>query len=452
MQLSHLDSLSLHGCLKLESVPHMLLGLSSLGTVDLSYCNIFEIPDWIGSLSSLHELKLKGNIFAGIPSSIKQLPKLLSLDVSHCENLEFLPELPLSVRFLNAIGCMSMEMIFAASSWSILTPEYFNYNFDVAIRTYLLCHYKKAIGTYLFYECLKLDQSACNNLAMDFLCRVLYFTVISRSIAEKNLKLSDSTLNLEVCYTGDRIPKWMRHQSEGHSTLTIKLPPNWHSSNFTGFVACVALSFEELIYLRSHQSRAMKICCEVHLKTKCDIFLKLTNFYICARISQTEEQEVLRSDHVFMWYECDKDYLKKFMKEYNLSIKQYVEYMVEAEQLGIRIRQYIQSLQATSHNDDHDMNAADPSLDSTMTHEEAVYHKHLPSSSVDFEDDQTDSIVEDDSDAIDNMPEPSAAPVSNFDADQVSCFEIIKCFDFFSCSRFLGLFPTFSTYSKPQTP
>lgn len=87
---------------------------------------------------------------------------------------------------------------------------------------------------------------------------------------------------------------------------------------------------------------------------------------------------------------------EKVIKEYSLGIKQYIEYMVEAEQPGITICQYIQSLQGTIHNDNHNRNTADPSQDSMMIHEEAVYQNYLPLPSFDSDDDQPSNIVLDD--------------------------------------------------------
>uniref|UniRef100_A0A6N2LJM7 TIR domain-containing protein n=1 Tax=Salix viminalis TaxID=40686 RepID=A0A6N2LJM7_SALVM len=65
----------------------------------------------LGGLVYLEELNLSGNNFSSLPSSISVLPKLQLLRVSHCRNLVSISELPSSLKFLDAIGCKSMERV-----------------------------------------------------------------------------------------------------------------------------------------------------------------------------------------------------------------------------------------------------------------------------------------------------------------------------------------------------
>jgi len=65
----------------------------------------------LGGLFSLEELNLSGNNFFSLPSSISVLPKLQLLRVSHCRNLVSISELPSNLKFLDAIGCKSMERV-----------------------------------------------------------------------------------------------------------------------------------------------------------------------------------------------------------------------------------------------------------------------------------------------------------------------------------------------------
>ena len=64
-----------------------------------------------GCLSSLVELNLSGNNFFSLPSGIGVLPKLRVLRVSYCGNLVSISELPSNLKFLDAIGCTSMERV-----------------------------------------------------------------------------------------------------------------------------------------------------------------------------------------------------------------------------------------------------------------------------------------------------------------------------------------------------
>lgn len=65
-----------------------------LYSLDLSFCNLLKIPDAIGNLHSLEDLNLRGNKFVTLPNTIKQLSKLKYLNLEHCKQLKYLPELP----------------------------------------------------------------------------------------------------------------------------------------------------------------------------------------------------------------------------------------------------------------------------------------------------------------------------------------------------------------------
>lgn len=138
VQLKNLEQLSFHGCkgeprkswslFPLFSranpepmglrLPSSLSGLCSLRHLDLGDCNLQEdaIPSDIGFLPSLKKLNLSRNNFVSLPRSISQLPKLETLFVEHCDQLQALPELPASVDGLYAQNCTSLEKISLSSS------------------------------------------------------------------------------------------------------------------------------------------------------------------------------------------------------------------------------------------------------------------------------------------------------------------------------------------------
>ncbi|KAG5020635.1 hypothetical protein JHK87_016490 [Glycine soja] len=66
--------------------------------LDLSFCNLVEIPDAIGIMSCLERLDLSGNNFATLPN-LKKLSKLFCLKLQHCKQLKSLPELPSRIDF-----------------------------------------------------------------------------------------------------------------------------------------------------------------------------------------------------------------------------------------------------------------------------------------------------------------------------------------------------------------
>ncbi|KAM5584022.1 hypothetical protein ABKV19_003744 [Rosa sericea] len=92
-------------------LPASLSGFSSLMSLNLSYCNLFDgaLPNYLDCMSSLMELKLRGNKFTSIPESICRLSKLVRLELDGCILLQSLPKLPSNINSVRANGCMSLK-------------------------------------------------------------------------------------------------------------------------------------------------------------------------------------------------------------------------------------------------------------------------------------------------------------------------------------------------------
>ncbi|KAL2328008.1 hypothetical protein Fmac_021435 [Flemingia macrophylla] len=89
-KLLTLTKIEVHCSRKREDSLHF----SRLRRLDLSFCNLFQIPDAIGSLQSLVSLNLEGNKFLRLSAAIKELSNLCILNLNHCKQLKYLPELP----------------------------------------------------------------------------------------------------------------------------------------------------------------------------------------------------------------------------------------------------------------------------------------------------------------------------------------------------------------------
>ena len=103
--LSSLVKLSLTKCKPTEEgIPSDIRNLSPLQQLSLHDCNLMEgkILNHICHLTSLEELYLGWNHFSSIPAGISRLSNLKALDLSHCKKLQQIPELPSSLRFLDA--------------------------------------------------------------------------------------------------------------------------------------------------------------------------------------------------------------------------------------------------------------------------------------------------------------------------------------------------------------
>ncbi|KAJ0545017.1 putative leucine-rich repeat domain superfamily [Helianthus annuus] len=119
--LRSLKDLDLHGChvglqsfhqdgsvsLKLPQFP------CSLRKLNLGKCNLGDgdLPSDIYELLNLQVLDLSYNYFSRLPSGLSQIPCLKLLNLSHCQNLVELPDLPSSIAILKADGCDSLESV-----------------------------------------------------------------------------------------------------------------------------------------------------------------------------------------------------------------------------------------------------------------------------------------------------------------------------------------------------
>ena len=88
-----------------------LFGLSSLTKLNLSNCNLKEIPYDIACLFSLEGLILCGNNFSCLPESIAQLSNLIYLWVDNCTSLQSFPKLPLNMGYISGFGCSSLKTV-----------------------------------------------------------------------------------------------------------------------------------------------------------------------------------------------------------------------------------------------------------------------------------------------------------------------------------------------------
>ena len=127
--MTHLLSLRLRNCPKLQKLPDSLRSLQScLKKLEIGGCNLMEgeIPSDLWCLSSLTCLDVSGNHIRRIPTSIIQLSKLKRLYMSHCPMLEEIPELPSSLRVIQAHHCPCLKALSLDPTTNILWSSLLN--------------------------------------------------------------------------------------------------------------------------------------------------------------------------------------------------------------------------------------------------------------------------------------------------------------------------------------
>ena len=112
--LTRLQSVLVCNCPRLQKLPDSLRSLQCcLKTLYLRGCNLMEgeIPSDLWCLSSLIYLDVSGNHIRRIPTGIIQLSKLKHLYMNHCPMLEEIPELPSSLRLIQAYNCPCLKVL-----------------------------------------------------------------------------------------------------------------------------------------------------------------------------------------------------------------------------------------------------------------------------------------------------------------------------------------------------
>ncbi|XP_062023091.1 TMV resistance protein N-like [Rosa rugosa] len=179
-----------------------LSGLHSLTHLNLSDCNLSELPSDFGCLSSLTELYLSRNQFSRLPESIGQLSRLDRLRLDWCRKLRRLPELPSHVH-VDADNCISLDSLANQIGQSNLLR-----------RGY-------------FVNCFKLvENQSCESITLSLLTRCLK----SRAFPDHEI--------FQFVIPGNEIPEWYNHQSVG-SSITIELHPGWFSNKWMRLAGCV---------------------------------------------------------------------------------------------------------------------------------------------------------------------------------------------------------------------
>ncbi|KAM5549906.1 disease resistance protein RUN1-like [Rosa sericea] len=184
-----------------------LSGLHSLTELNLSECNLSELPSEFGCLSSLRRLDLSRNQFIRLPDSIGQLSRLESLQLHWCLKLRTLPELP-SLASVDASHCISLDTL--ANQIGQCNSVLFG----------------------SFVNCFKLvENESTGSIAVALLTRYL-----------KSKAFSDHNNRFNCIVPGNEIPEWYNHQSVGDS-ITVELQPGWLSNKWMGFAWCVVFRF-----------------------------------------------------------------------------------------------------------------------------------------------------------------------------------------------------------------
>ncbi|KAL4596740.1 hypothetical protein ACB092_12G184600 [Castanea dentata] len=229
-----------------------LFGLSSLRKLNLSNCNLKEIPNDIACLSFLQKLNLSGNNFGCLPESITQLSNLNYLRVDNCASLQSFPKLPLNIGYIFGFGCSSLETV-----PDLLRPSS---SFEP-----------------------KLFLSSCSKLTGNQGFIDLFFAVVKKS--PQGLSPNYKGGRYDVVFPGTEISEWFSHQCMGDK-VNIMEPFSHLCNDWIGIAVCVVFGPHS-----HHQIQNNPVICTLSINGK--------YMHHAASIA---EWVVASSDHIWLLY------------------------------------------------------------------------------------------------------------------------------------------------------
>ncbi|RVX01142.1 TMV resistance protein N [Vitis vinifera] len=225
-KLTSLETLIVSGCSQLNNLPRNLRSLQRLSQLHadgtaitqppdsivllinlqvliypgyLSDLKLIEaaIPNDISTLISLKKLDLSRNNFLSIPAGISELTNLKDLRLGHCQSLIIIPELPPSIRDVDAHNCTGLF----PSSFSVCTLQGLQF---------------------LFYNCSKPVEDQSSDQKRNALQRFPH---------------NDASSSASVSSWNSRVDL----ASECGIVFKIELPTDWYNDDFLGFALCSIL-------------------------------------------------------------------------------------------------------------------------------------------------------------------------------------------------------------------
>ncbi|KAI9073759.1 hypothetical protein K1719_044256 [Acacia pycnantha] len=257
--------------------------LMNLKIINLSFSDkLKELPDFSKACNlEIVDLQCCSNLRT-IHPSILSLPKLVSLNLSHCfklKNLHGENHLK-SLKHLTLDYCKRLKEFLLSSeemrSLELVETSIKTLNLPIGRWLRTLPELPSSITHFYVSECTSLET-------MDFtLMRAIY----------------NNAGEVKVCYPGSTIPKGFKYSQMGKNSITIELAPPSSSDQLLGFVCCCILPPNPR-FVDSGSDFA--ICRKFHFEDD--------------EINYKDEKEFpllgcLLRDHVFVWYEPMEQILK----------------------------------------------------------------------------------------------------------------------------------------------
>ncbi|XP_062082861.1 disease resistance protein RUN1-like isoform X1 [Humulus lupulus] len=256
--MSHLQLLCLSECSKLQSLPAVTADFQFKIEVDLSYKNIFKIPDWNLGLSSLPLMESEpcGSMIDEGLVSIKRLSNMVLYLLQRCDTAD-----------------------------TFVVPD-----FMVDSCRCLVSYSDKQ--PYYFCGCSRLNIEKYNKIVTDF------WKYLFRQATYFGLQPKKNIFpRMNLCCPGNEFADFFDNVSKG-SSVDVNLCPQSYNSNFLGYVFCVLIEFDHYCFDNINR---LNFRCEYNYKTNNGESNKRSwSIHIPENKYAFVEIGILNSDHMFM--------------------------------------------------------------------------------------------------------------------------------------------------------
>ncbi|XP_057987886.1 disease resistance protein RPV1-like isoform X2 [Hevea brasiliensis] len=223
----------------------------TLVTLSLANCNLLDdhIPKDLSMLPSLQHLNLGGNPIHALPESISSLTSLRSLLLDHCERLQYLPELPPTLKELDVNHCRSLERI-------TNLPNLFR---RLIFRSYGCENLDEVEGAFKLQPIRNIDMEMITALGMFNLESLESFQVqmvncLTGTLRTTSVQVLHECGIFSIYIPGSEIPGWYSYQNAGRSISFNVNRVQGHK--IIGLNLCVVYAFDQPANPRSDY----KIC------------------------------------------------------------------------------------------------------------------------------------------------------------------------------------------------
>ncbi|GKC77047.1 NB-ARC domains-containing protein, partial [Tanacetum coccineum] len=251
-----------------------LAGLQKLKDLNLSYCNLEQVPESIGDLPFLEYLNFEGNNFTSLPGSLSQLSHLDILYLNGCKKLEVLAGLPPRLQEIDASDCTSLREIPGSSK----VPFRINN---------------------VFLNCPKLfKKTQCLNSSIHQICAFLGYLGFQTNRCE--FFRSPGSASSDILYHGNSIPEWFTNRNT-QNHVKVELPSNWCFNKFRGFGTCVVFKCKKPRKLKGYSVKNFDGTC---------IVKSLGNYYLVLIDDYIENRVIGIQDSYMIWLHYTLDTCK----------------------------------------------------------------------------------------------------------------------------------------------